>query len=372
MRTKRNTAAKDVGEAIKDIEKHLNAEGTSLKLLLPSGCLLFNLACSDSPRGFMEEGTITNLIGDSDAGKTFLAMTIMACIFYKYGDKYAYDYYDYERAVSFSIAKLFGQPFADALNCIKIPPGSKGATIERWYVAIRNSCPAGSQPRIIVTDSFDALSCFAELNAMAKNEKKKEADQKGNFGTEKAKIASNRLNKLQQIIADNGSSLIIISQTRDIIGGFGFDKKTRSGGKALRFYSSLEVWLAKLFRLGSNPERPIGGVTQAIVKRSRITGKFRRCDFPILYAYGLDDTRASIMFLAEEGSFSNTHKPMSSANIVNMKDFGFKGKMKACVEWIEEDPKRKKALDKLVINTWRDIEEKTRLEAVGNRKPKFG
>ena len=364
MRTKRNT--KSLKEASKEVISHIENSGKKETMLLPSGCLLFNLACSGKPHGFLKVGTIMNLIGDSDAGKTFLAMTILASCFYKFGDAFRYFYFDYERAVSFSVKTLFGKPFAKALAYRPIPAGPK-ATIEKWHDMIEEICmEKNAPPAIIVTDSFDALTTLAELKSLKKQAKAKEGEAVGSYGTSKAKAASNFLGKIQQMIADTQSTVIIISQVRDNLAPFTFDKKTRSGGKALRFYSSLETWLVKVGKIGANKERPIGGITQANVKRSRMTGKQRRCEFPILYAYGVDDTRASLMFLADEGGATEVK------GVYSIPELGIKGKMRSCIEQIEASPDLVKQLHKLTVDTWNDIEEKIKMEAVGNRRPKFG
>jgi len=48
--------------------------------LIPSGCTVLNLACSDDPTGAFTPGHMVNLIGDSSTGKTFLALTMLADI----------------------------------------------------------------------------------------------------------------------------------------------------------------------------------------------------------------------------------------------------------------------------------------------------
>ena len=378
MRTKRNTSktpAKlaSVADTASALTEYWNKESRKTQReLVPSGCVLFNLACSGRTSGFMEFGTMANIVGDSDAGKTFLAMTILATCFYKYGDAYQYDYYDYERAVSFNIAALFGKAFADALNYYPMPEGKK-ATIEFWYKRQQERLSDG-KPHIVITDSFDAMTSIADLKALielAKQLKKegktdKSALPSAGFGIDKPRKASKYFPLVCQMLADTGSVMVIISQTRENLNPFSFDKKTRSGGKALRFYSSLEVWLAKLNKLGADKKRPIGGVTRALVKRSRVTGKVRQCEFPILYAYGLDDTRASIMFLADEGVVSCTNK------VYTIKKLGVSGKMKACVAEIENDPTKIVALRKLVKQTWKQIEDSILEEVLGcGRKPKF-
>jgi len=370
MRTKGGTL-KSLNEASKQVEEHMSSTPTK-KVLLPSGCDVLNLACSGSVRGFIEPGMIVNIVGDSDSGKTFLAMTILASIFQVYGNDYDYDYIDYERAVSFSIPDLFGSGFAKALNYIPVPQGRE-ATIERWYRSIKKRCFAGSKPRVIVTDSFDNLTCYAELKALENQDKAKDGEEKDSSGMQKAKAASQRIGKLCNIIADNGSIIIIISQVRDGMPKgfvkFNFDTKTRNGGKALRFYSGVEFWLTKGERIvGSDKKRPMGGVTKVTVKRSRITGKYRMCEFPILYAYGVDNTRASIMFMASEGYWKTEGV---TGRKYKMKEFDFVGKIRECIEFIEEKPERIKKLRKLVSTAWNEIEERVKKEALGNRKPKF-
>lgn len=363
MRTKRNNKAPSLKSATKSVKNHLEHQGVK-KELVPSGCVLFNLACSGSTAGFMEFGTMANLVGDSDAGKTFLAMTILAACFYKYGDAYSYYYLDYERAVSFDIASLFGKAFAEALHYIAIPEGPR-STIEHWYKTCMSKL-AGDKPCIIITDSFDGMSSLAQLKAFEKQDNAKEGEIKSGFGTDKARKASGYFPIVCQKLADTGSALVIISQTRENLNPFSFDKKTRSGGKALRFYSSMEIWLAKVMKLGVDKQRPIGGITKALVKRSRITGKVRQCEFPILYAYGVDDTRSNLMFLHQEGVVGMKAKVYK----LDMFD-NFTGKMRDCVAFIEQDPSRVKQLRKLTARTWKDIEERILNEALCGRKPKF-
>lgn len=382
MRTKK---LKTVKEASSLVEKVFTEEPAP-KRLLPSGCDIFNLACSGKTTGWIYPGMMANIVGDSNSGKTFLALTIQAAIYYKYRDEYEYDFEDLERAVAINIKEMFGEAFAKALHLNEYTAGPD-STIERYYKRTKRKLTKPNaegiiKPRVMVCDSFDNLSCFAELKAFEKQDKAKEGEEKQSIGTQKAKAASERLGKLQQLLADTGSILIIISQVRDSIPQgfvkFNFDTKTRNGGKALRFYSALEIWLATGSRIGANKKRPIGNTTSVVVKRSKITGRYRTCKLPILYAYGVDSTRATLLFLAEEGFIKGkgVKNPVYTVDNGLQKDsqenIKFSGTMRECIEYIESDSNKEKGLRKFLASSWEALERKVRKEACGNRKPKFG
>lgn len=368
----------------------------SSDLLLPSGCDVLNLCCSGSVKGWAKPGVIVNVPGDSNSGKTVLALTAQAATFYKYGNIFKYDFIDYERALGIDIKKMFGEPFAKALNYIAPKPG-KDSTIERFTKLVKALIynkgkpipqtldpkkPLKGEPHFIVCDSWDNLSCFPELIALAKEENAPDDDDKSSIGMQRAKTASQRLGKIQLYLADTDSFLIINSQVRmkPLKGMVFADPRSRNGGNALSYYSFIELWLTANENIGKDKKRPIGVVSQAKVKRSKMTGKKRSVRIPILNDYGVDNTRASIMFLADEGVFKveGKEKPIYTLTGLPIADSTgetteeFTGKMLACIEAIEADANYERMLRKLVVSTWRDIEERLRNEAVGGRRPKFG
>jgi len=154
-------------------------------------------------------------------------------------------------------------------------------------------------------------------------------------------------------IKDTGSIVVIVSQTRDDINPRTFSTKTRSGGKALKFYASHEYWLA----VGGTWEkevrkkkRKIGMFTEAKVSKNSITGKQRQVRFPLSYSYGVDDIRANIDFLIEEGHWKGTKEKVTARDM----DFdGTKNELvdKVEVEELEDD------LAELVEEVWHEIEE---------------
>ena len=68
-----------IREHVKE-EKEVKPESQNGKLWVPSGSILFNLACSDRYSGAYLEGRMINLVGDSSSGKSFLALSGMAAM----------------------------------------------------------------------------------------------------------------------------------------------------------------------------------------------------------------------------------------------------------------------------------------------------
>jgi hypothetical protein len=211
---------------------------------------------------------------------------------------------------------------------------------------------AKDRPFIWIQDSFDALSSEAEEKEPGKG-----------YGTDKAKIASEIMRMISRDMKRTQSLLIIISQTRQKIGGMG--GKTRSGGNAIKFYSSYESWLGVKYPDGiiKRRERPIGHIVKARVTKNKITGKHRIAHFPVYYDYGIDDTGACVDFLLEEGEWDKEKQTILAAM-----DNGFKleATREKLIRQIEEQG-QVEALRQTVGRVWAEIEEALELK----RKPKY-
>ena len=127
------------------------APSTPSQIYIPSGVTLIDLACTDTAKGFCSAGHTVNIIGDRNSGKSILCLASMAETYHRHKDLFKYDYYDYERAVSFNVAKLFGNKFAEKLNHIE-PDNDEGWAIENLRVKILESLKKG--PRYIVIDAL--------------------------------------------------------------------------------------------------------------------------------------------------------------------------------------------------------------------------
>ena len=208
--------------------------------LIPTGSTLLNLALSDTPNGGYRKGTMVNIIGGPSSGKSLMALTMYAEIVNsnRFND-YELIYDETEAAMFFDLSA-----FGENINRVRFDVRSR--TIQDWSENLMTLFNLGKkdkrkkdvelQPIIHVTDSFDALSTDSDLEDMR--------PQKGGYRTEKPIVASVTFPKLCQAMEASKSLLLIISQTRSSLAMFG-NSESRSGGKALDFYESQEIWLRK-------------------------------------------------------------------------------------------------------------------------------
>ncbi len=309
------------------------------KDLVPTGSTTFNLECSGHVEGAFRKGKMVNIIGDSHAGKTLFCLTVMAeCSLLKSFRKYRFILDDVEVANEFNLEHLFGKKFADRVELDII-----SKTVEDFNDNLARVHKQG-QPCIYVIDSFDGLTSEAAVEKDEDNRKAREKgkDTKGDYGDGKPKLASRLFSLRMQEINDDGSLLIIISQTRDNIGfGAMFTPKTRSGGKALKFYAFHEIWLA-CQKKEKEGKRTVVTNVQAKITKNKLTGRHGEAYFPILFDYGIDNIISCVNFLRDEGDWTGTRKACNTQGFYSLKDK--KGKKKhpsisQIVDWVEENDK---------------------------------
>lgn len=327
-------------------------------VLVPTGSTLLNLACSDKPDGGFALGRMVNIIGDSSTGKTLLSLSIFAeCSRLKHFDAYKFYYDDAEAKLAFDIENLFG---TKAFKRIVDPPKGFSNTTQEFQDNLLTAL-GQEDPCIYVLDSFDALSCDEEQEKaeedMAARAKGNEV--KGSYNMAKPKAASQLFRMICSKLKKTASLLIIISQTRDDINPMTFTKKTRSGGNALYFYSTHEMWLAVAKQLTSRKQN-IGSRVKAKVSKNHLTGKRRNVEFLIYYDYGLDDVGSCVDFLVEQGVFK---KKDNTISVPFLDVEAPRGKVIEAIETANAED----ALIELVAATWAEIEESLKL----NRKRKY-
>jgi recombination protein RecA len=317
------------------------------RLYLPTGSTLLNLALSDRVRGGWPMGKVVNLIGDSSSGKTFEALTALA----EACQNPAFDNYhlildDVECANEFDVARLFGKRLASRLES---PAHGNSDVIEDWE---DNVLTALENPCIYVLDSFDALTSEEETERTESNRQKRRAGKEtdASYGTEKPKFASSLLRRIKSKVKKHDSLVIIISQTRDNI-GWGVNPKTRSGGRALKFYSTVELWASCEKKVESRG-RMIGVNVKVKISKNKLTGKLRDVRFPIYYEYGVDDIGSCIEFLLEEKARPDW-LPVSK-------------RLSSMIAWVENNDMEDR-LRREVGRVWEAIEESIRLQ----RKSKY-
>jgi len=296
-----------ITEAANRKPKKKKKEKIKTKNILSSGSTLLNLACTNNPFGAFTKGKYYFLVGDSASGKTFLSMTCFAeALRHPSFKNYRLIYDNVEDGMNIDLEKLFNKEVAK-----RVEPPRKDADgspiysmlIEEFYYNLDNAIK-DNKPFIYILDSMDGLDSEAEST---KFEEEKEAHEKGktvsgSYGTQKARKNSDNMRRAVHKLKKSGSILIVISQTRDNI-GFGFEKKTRSGGRSLTFYATIEIWSSitgKIKKTVKGKTRQIGVHINLKVKKNRITGELHESKMDIFPSYGIDDIGSCIDYLIEE------------------------------------------------------------------------
>lgn len=346
----------------------------SKECAVSTGSTLLNLACTDRPDlGFIKGGYYF-LVGDSTSGKTWCSLTCFAeaCLNEAFKD-YLLIFDDVEGGALMDMEFYFGK---DVAKRIAAPAYNKGEpefsdTVESFYYHITDLIEAG-KPFIYVLDSQDALTSDASQEKFETQKKADEEgkDAKGSFGDGKAKYHSEHLRGVLAGIRRTKSILIIIGQTRDNL-GMGFAEKTRSGGRALRFYANLEIWTSvagKITKSVNGKSRTMGVTAFAEIKKNRVTGKIgkdRAIKIPIYNGYGMDDIGSCVDFLIEEEHWveedaKDKKKEVGDKKnrkvVYDAKDLMLVGSRDALVRSIEDDQLEGK-LRKITAQVWNEIEE---------------
>lgn len=355
---------------VRDNEEPVYNQTIDVKDLLSTGSSTFNLACSGRVEGGFLKGKYYFIIGDSSSGKTWLSLTCFAeACKNKEFDNYRLIFDDAEGS-EIDIERFFGKKVSKR---IEFPRGTRenpecSTSLEEFYFNLDNAL-SHKQPCIYVLDSMDALDVEEDE---AKFNERKEAYEKGksldklsgSYGVAKAKMNSTNMRREMHKLANTGSILIVLSQTRDRIGfGAQFDPRTRSGGRALKFYATLEMWSSVREALKSSAvngkEREQGIICKIEVKKNKLNGRRRVVEIPIYHSYGIDDVGGCIDYLIEE-------KHWAKANKIDATELGVAFKYDKLANWIDENNKVEE-LHAIVQKVWDTVERKSSV----NRKRRY-
>lgn len=336
--------------------------------LLSTGSTLLNLACSGTINGGFMCGKYHFLVGDSASGKTWLSLTCLAeAAINPAFKKYRFIQDNPEGGSNMDIARYFGEAVEDRLE----PPREDAEgnaihseTVEDFYYNVDDALKRG-EPFIYILDSMDSLTSADEIKKFNDHKKasrkvkgtaasEDDAKVAGSYGDGKAKKNSSNLRRILPLLERSKSILIIINQTRDNIGfGAMFNPKTRSGGHALRFYATLEIWSSvagHIKKTIKGKPRPLGIISRCKIKKNRLTGGEHTVDIPLYHSFGIDDIGSCINYLVDEKHWSETK------GIINATDFDFKGPLEKLVKYIEANG-LELDLRSLVGDAWSSIAE---------------
>lgn len=304
------------------------------------------------------------------SGKTWMALSILAeAARNKNFEDYALIHDDVENGADMDIEYYFGSKLASRLE----PPARNKTTkepvysemLEAFYYRINRRLDKGEK-LVWVLDSMDGTQTryqqekFEERAALYEKDPEKKAA--GDYGDGKAKLNSEGLRMIIPKLRDTGSILVIINQTRDNL-GMGFEKKTRAGGRALRFYAHMEMWSSvtgTIQKTVNGQQRDVGAFTQFQIKKNRSTGRRRKVDVPIYHSYGVDDVGSCIDYLVQEKHWTK------SKESINATELEFSGSRVRLIRHIEEN-NLEKAVAKICQKIWNDVND----QLAPKRKPKY-
>jgi recombination protein RecA len=303
---------------------------------IPSGCTLLDCVLG----GGWPLGRISNIVGDRSTSKTGLVMEACSNFAIKY-PKGRILYRESEAAFDVDYAESMGMP----VNRVEFAPPDKFFTVEDFFEdlsRILDDLAKSNIPALYALDSLDALSDRDELE--------REID-KGSYGAAKAKKLSELFRRLVQKIERTRVCLLIVSQVRDNIGVTFGQQYSRSGGRALDFYASLIVYLAKIKTL----DRTIGGVKRATgitvrVKctKNKISMPMRECDFDYEFGYGINSVKASLDWLKSVGKLTADDAKITLNKLTDDQFFDLQDRLNDTVPQIWQEiedkfrPKRRK------------------------------
>lgn len=333
------------------------------RIYLSTGSTLVNLAITGKHNCGFGQGTYVLFVGDTQSGKTWLALSCFAeaSIDSRF-DEYELIYDNAENGAMMDIEYYFGSKVAQRIRAPRMAKGRPVYSyfIEDFYFNLDDALDSGKK-FIYVLDSIDSLTSKPEEKKFDENKKasrsEKEKELKGDYGDGKAKVSSRNMRLMMRRLEDSGSILVVINQTRDNPAAGLFEpKKVRSGGRALEFYAHVELWSSvagTVKRTVRGKEREVGIESRVRVVKNRSTGRRRDVVVPILHSVGVDDIGSCVDYLVTEKEWSRDKGGAITATGIGPEICAKREQLIQEIEQRELEPD----VVYLVQQTWNEIEE---------------